>query len=1171
MKKIFTIFLLSAVSIFPQSLLINEVMTSNASTLADQNGNYPDWLEVFNPGTSGLNLGFYFLSDDFSNLQKWRFPDTIIQSGQYLTVFASGSGSSVSHWETIINWGDVWKYKPGASQPPADWNKIDFFDSGWAGGTSGFGYGDDDDNTILSSVISVFIRKEFMIENVKNIKAAVLHIDYDDAFVAYLNGIEIARANISGNPPPYNQSSITYREASIYSGGFPERFDIANISDLLVEGKNILAIQGHNSGSSSSDMSLIPFFTLGMTEKPNNAKGTPELLRIESAEIHTNFKLDSSGESLYLSDTLGGIIDSVSVIPLQPDYSYGRLLNGNEWRIFDSPSPGFANPAEGYLGQTANPEFSLPGGFYNSTIMLNIHSSSDSSIVYFSTNGSVPTKKSSILAIPVLINKTTVVRAFAQSKGLLPSKVITNTYFINEVKNLSVVSISTDPKNFFDPDSGIYVMGPNAESEFPHFGANFWQDWEKPIHIEYFTENGEPGFDLDAGVKIYGNWSRGLAQKSLAVFARSKYGANKINYKLFEDKNIDSFESIILRNSGNDWGRSMMRDAFMQTLVKNTGIDYQSYKPAVLYINGEYWGIHNLREKISEHYLSSNHNVDPSEITMLENDGNPVTGNNTDYSALFNFISANNLAVSANYDIARSKIDIDEFINYFISQIYFDNTDWPGNNIKFWKADSPLSKWRWILFDTDFGFGIWNPSAYTNNTLQFALEANGPAWPNPPWSTLFLRKLLENGEFKNLFLNRFADFANTIFDAENVRSLIESMKTVIDEEMSFHLNRWGGSKSSWQTDINNMKTFASYRATYMRAHIMNKFNISGLALIWLNLSDTTMGNIKINSLVLSEPTWWGRYFKGVPINVTAIPKPGYNFVRWDGEGIENRTVRSLEINLPGNMNITAVFEPADILINEIVINEINYNSSPDFDTEDWIELYNNSGENVNIGGWIFKDDDDLHEFVIPTGTLLNADDYLILCRDTIKFKVGFPEAKNIFGNFDFGLSSNGELIRLYDYNMNLIDSVAYGSASPWPGEANGQGHTLSLLNPSLDNSRSENWDASRGIGTPCKINDTFTSAEISSQNLPTKFELYQNYPNPFNPSTIIKFQVASSKFIKLHVFDILGREIQTLVNEQKPPGNYEIEFSAVGLPSGVYFYRIKTENYNATKKMVLLR
>ncbi|HEX9252924.1 MAG TPA: CotH kinase family protein, partial [Ignavibacteriaceae bacterium] len=970
-----------------QQVYINELMSSNEVTIPDEDGDYSDWIEIFNQEENNLDLSGYGLSDDVSVPFKWVFPSLTFEPKDHLLIFASDKNRTeyIKHWETVIDWGDVWKYKIGTSEPPAAWKTLGFDDQLWSSGPSGFGYGDNDDSTIVpNNTNSVYIRKVFSVADVNNVKMAVLHVDYDDAFVAYLNGIEIARANIGtvNIPPAYNESAASFTEPLIVYGGKPNSYIIQNYQSLLQNGDNVLAIQVHNYGTGSSDLTLIPFLSFGMDVVPLNPNGVNPLLDLPNKFLHTNFKLSSSGETLILTNPQNVTVDEVTFNTIGPDISFGRQPDGSSnWFLFTDATPGDSNSTQGFTGTAAEPIISISGGFYSSPLSVTVSPASVNDNIYYTLDGSEPKETSTPYSIPIQINSTKVLRVKTFGAGKLPSKTLTNSYFINFSTGLTVVSLSTDPGNLFDEEYGMYAMGDSAETSFPYFGANFWQDWERPVHIELFETDGSKGFGIDMGAKIFGGWSRGNAQKSLALFARGQYGFSTLNYKLFNELPFTEYESFVLRNSGNDWGSTMFRDALMTSLVDGLDIDKQDYRPALLFINGEYWGIQNIREKVNEHFLAQHHSVNPDSVDILEYFGEVVQGDSTEYLELYNFIENNSMAVPSNYEYVKSKMEVDNFIKYFISEIYFDNQDWPGSNIKYWEKNTD-GRWRWIMFDTDFGYGIWDSNAYQNNTLQFALEPNGPDWPNPPWSTLFLRKLLENNSFKNDFINYFADLSNTNFKPVNVVNKINSMASVIEPEITRHAAKWNQfTYNQWLTNVQNMRYFASHRPDYLRAFYLQKFNLTGTSVVNISISDTSMGSVKLNSLDITLPNWSGIYFLNVPLNVIAQPREGYRFIGWSGSS--NSSDDSLIIILNGTINLNAVFEvDSNYSLPDIVINEISYNPSASFNTEDWIEIYNNGESDLDISGWIYKDSDDSHSFVIPQGTVLASEEYLVMCVDT---------------------------------------------------------------------------------------------------------------------------------------------------------------------------------------------
>ena len=1152
-----------------QQVVINEVMPLNAMTINDEDGDYSDWIELYNNGDTSINLEDFSLSDDPDNPSKWILPAYNLNAHHHLLIFASGKDRKIgaAHWETVIHWGDVWKYCPGSASLQDHWRNIDYDDAAWSSGPSGFGYGDNDDSTAVDQTVSLYIRKVFYIEDLSSMQLALLHMDYDDAFVAYINGAEVARSNIGqpGFEPAYNQTADYSHEARIYQDGQPEVFVIEHDVTVFQQGRNILAIQIHNTSVTDSDLTAIPCLTLGMHQAPTDPQGVSELIDDMIPTFHTNFKISADGETLLFLDDTGYLLDMIEASAAAADVSMGRAPDGgNHWVWYSEATPGSSNTTEGYDLIAGGPQFSIPGGVYPQGTVLYLSTNISGASIHYTEDCSEPTAESPVYSDPLLIDETKVVRARVCGSGYMPSSIVTHTYLITENLSLPVVSLSTAPVNLWDEQYGIYVDGPNAEPDPPYLGANFWQDWERPVHIEFFGIDGTSLYSADGGVKIFGGWSRAFPQKALALFARREYGTAAFDYPFFPDKPIQSFQALVLRNSGNDWEFSMFRDPLMQGLVKSTSLVVQAYRPVVVYLNGEYWGIHNLREKLNEHYIAANYGLDPDNLDILEHYESVIQGDSGHYLKMMDYIVSHDLSIPEYFEAVKADMDVDNFIDYQVAEIYFGNTDWPGNNIKFFRPGTEDGLWRWLLFDTDAGFGLYDDFSYMHNTLEFATDPDGPPFPNPPWSTCLIRHLLENSEFRNSFINRFADYMNTIFDPDEVIHYIDSLKTNLENEMENHYAKWGGYISDWQNEVEIMREFARQRNGYVRGHITDMFDLEAVHTLCLDIYPENAGTITINTIAPSSYPWEGIYFQNVPVLLAANPHYGFRFLRWEGDAVYDST--RLNVKLTDDFFVTAVFEPADM---QIVINEINYHSSQDVDPEDWIELYNNSDFSVDLSGWKFKDSDDTHVYSIPDNTVLNADAYIVLCRDVSVFANVFPDVVNVLGDLGFGFDGNGELLRLYDDALNVVDSLTYDDRFPWPVEPDGNGPTLALKNPGLNNAAAENWAASDGHGTPGEINDVYTYVSVSSDAMVLKEpHLFQNYPNPFNTSTRIRFNIYESGPVTLKVYNLLGQEIETLFSGWKPSGEYVVQWHAGGLPSGLYLYRLKAGTFVQTRKVL---
>lgn len=1154
-------------------------MSSNGGALTDADGDTSDWIEFYNAGTTPVNLLGYGLSDKKDQPFQWIFPGFDVNPGQYLVVFASGKDyrEAPANWNTIISKGDEWKYLVPSSEPTANWRLNTFEDASWQSGKSGFGFGDNDDETVVAVNRSIFMRKKFTVGNPASVNQLVLHMDYDDGFVAYLNGVEIARSQMSGKGdlPVFDSTASDQHEALMYQGQSPEKFVISNPASILKSGENILAIQVHNINTTSSDLSAIPYLSLGTPEKTENSKEI-DLLNLTSNDFHTNFKISADGESIYLTSPSGAIADSVRLDALMINTSYGRSQHDPAtWAVYQISTPGKQNSGEGLSGEKPGlPVFSLPGGIYSGNFKVKLVAPEVTDTIYYTFDGSVPTRFSTTYSGEINISASKVIRARILKTGMQPGETVTNSYIMYGNKKLPVVSISMNPTDLWDYNTGIYVKGPNAAADNPYFGANFWMDWEKACHFEMLETTGQKMIDVDAGVKIYGNWSRANAQKSMAFYCRKSYGSDFMMYKIFKERPFDEFKDIVLRNSGNDWNDTMFRDGLMTGLTIGLNVDQMAYRPASVFLNGEYWGILNIREKINEHFIAENHDVKPEDVILLENNGIPIIGSAADWQKLTTFLEQNTLSNQANFDQVATQIDLESFKDYFISEIFFRNHDWPGNNIKYWKTTDQNSKWRWIIFDTDFGMGIWSSPA-SENTLALATATNGESWPNPPWSTLMLRRMLENAGFRNQFVNRFADLMNSTFLPVRVNSEIDKKQAAITEEITNHLSKWnGGTHNDWVWRVQMMKTFASDRSANVFNHIRQKFGFQSQQIITAR-ADSMQGTILLNSLKLAKFPWRGIYFPDVPVTLTALPKAGYRFLKWEGV-TSNSNSKTITVVPQFNLDLTAVFESDGSHYDDIVINEISFNNDAASDPGDWIELYNKGQSDIDISGWKITDSDPNHQFVFAANTWIKANEYLVVCNDLGKMKAVFGSVKNLLEpfTFGFGLSNTVDAVNLYSRDEQLIDEVSYRNSEPWQTYSLTELWSLELIDPKRENNSGLNWILSEKTGTPGLRNTPYFPESISDLPVAGNLtELLQNYPNPFNEGTSIGFNLDRAGEYKISILDVNGRMIRILRGMEALSMTHTIfwdgcDDSGKSVVPGVYLYRLECDGYNEIKRMV---
>jgi hypothetical protein len=1179
MRQLLLCFLFLVISVKLHSqVLLNEFSSANISILADEDGEYNDWIELYNHSGSEINLGGYHLSDNASFLKKWTIPAVPLKPYSYLLIFASGKNRTALPvaYKTIISRDAEWQYIVPDKEIGDSWKNTGYDASVWNTGSSGFGYGDNDDSTVLNNIISVFIRKEFTVTDLEDIKDLVLSIDYDDGFVAYINGHEIARNNLgTTSPVPFNQlTGSLSREATMYQGGFPEKFIIQNPLLYLVEGVNVIAIQGHNSDPASSDFTLIPILTIGLSD-PRSADSVPSYIQLKGRRLHTNFKISDEGETLIISRPDSSVLDSVSPIIMSADLSYGRKPDGEDsWFYFAVSTPGTSNITKGYNSNDGDTViFSSGGGYYPGGVNLLLTSTNHSDSIFYTIDGSEPTVLSSRYLNPISVLSNSIIRAVSIKSDRLPGVISTNTY-ITKKHSLPVVCLSTNPANLWDNKTGIYVLGPNASPDPPNFGANFWEDWERKAHMELYDVSGIKQIDQDIGIKIFGSWSRAFPQKSLALFARKEYGKGSFDYKVFKDKPIEKFEALVLRNGGNDWDQAMMRDGLTSTLIRDMDIDRQAFQPSVVYINGEYWGILNIREKVNTNYLAENHFVNPDNVNMLEFNGSIIDGTNNAYMDMIYYLDNNTLENEQKYDAVSRKIDINNYIQYQLAEIYINNKDWPGNNMKYWNTTDQGSLWRWIIYDTDFGFSIWEEEAYNFNTLAFALEPNGPDWPNPPWATLLFRRMVSNEGFRNEFINQYADRLNTNFKEEKVNATIDSIKQVFLPEIGDHLARWELSNENWQYNYSTIKNFARYRPTYARMHLRSQFNLGQMLDIKVEIDDPGTGTVRINSIIPKEYPFYGIYFKDLPIKLTAIPAPGYKFIKWQMGSLVSNSV-SLDYNMAESRNFQAVFAPAKNSDTKIVINEINYNSSPTIDTKDWVELYNAGNSTVNLKNWIISDGGPETGYIFPVDYSFTPGMHIVVCRDAAAFRLFWPRISNITGDMDFGLSSSGDDINLYDSDGNLVDFVSYTPNAPWPTDANGTGASIELTDPFSDNNSGKNWKSGPIGGTPGTINLHTVPPDTTGERPVTNCRL-TCFPNPFHDYTTMMVEVSVAGRYRIEIYDIQGKLLNTLIDQSIEAGQYYIDWHGKAynnnpLPGGVYILRLSGEKQHYNTRVIFMK
>lgn len=736
-------------------------------------------------------------------------------------------------------------------------------------------------------------------------------------------------------------------------------------------------------------------------------------------ELHTGFSISKNGENLYLSNSNGTIISQVEVPTLGEDCTYGRTPDGSEKFEIMQPTPKAENA---YV--ISAPTFSKGSGFYGTDFSLTLDSAANTTI-YYTLDGTDPTTSNTAIQYsgsisvqdrtnqpniyskyeenntaqsitngvgykqpPFNVEKATVVRAAAKSSDGKYSSVVNQTYFITngnlaKYKDMSVVSLVTNPDNLFDPDTGIYVVGnqflrwKNSSAYDPNKSiwdadnvTNYFSKgkvWEREADITFF-ENGQAVVQQGMGIRIKGASTRNHGQKSFNLYARSNYGASKIEYPLLPDnydiegKLIDKYDSITLR-SVTDAER--LNDGLSQGLLEDRdALTTQNMKPCVVFLNGEYWGLYIMTERISDYFIESNYGIQKEDVAILKNE-QLEEGEQADFDSFYSFVeeyAKRDLTNDSNYKAVCDFIDIDSLIEHYAAGIYLGTFDWPNFNYGVWKnkgeaiEGNPYSdgKWRFITFDLDYTVGgtysdFGGVEGYAYDSFCHIAERSG----NP--TGLFLN-LLKNKEFRDKFAAVYCDYANEVAGADKGVARTEMYSNKYADLLADNLTRWWGYFGSPQNEtfawnkqdyqgkvIQRIKTFFSKRGDYTLEDMKNYLGLSG-TLQYVTLRTNGHGSIKINSITpdLSNGLWRGKYFTDCPITLTAIPDEGYSFSGWSNGSSDS----TITVTLKETMEFTAEFGEKKTVAGDVNADG-NFNIADVVALQKWIL----ADENAGLADW----------------------------------------------------------------------------------------------------------------------------------------------------------------------------------------------------------------------------
>lgn len=783
-------------------ILLTELMAKNCSYAPDENNEYCDWIELYNSSSNTISLKGYCLSDSSNNLRKWTFPNITIGPGEYLLVYCSGYDRT----------------EPGS---PLHTN---------------FRLSTEKEGVILTNSSGSIIAK----------------VEYDLLSADQSYSLQGDGTWTSALPPTPGKAN-TYESAALISGQFAAQNpygviinEVMATTTKAVTGKESYDwVELYNSSSVPVDLSL-----WGLSDNPAKPRKWqfPEGTVIQpgaylgiylsgqngkiNGQLHAAFSLSSTqGETVVLSDPAGNILDRCPLGIQYSDVSYGRTGNKSGFYYLTAATPGSVNVSTGYLEHMHSPVFSAAGGLYaaGETVRLTL-TCEPGAVIYYTLDSSEPdpekvgtstykvdpqftpyvsgTTTTYKYTGPITLSETTVVRAISVKNGQLPSLTETQTYFFGVNHTMKVVSLVVDPEDLWSYTKGIYVMGPNATSEFPYGsagrGANYWMDWEKAANVELFGLEGNTILSQGCGIKIQGQFSRTEKQKSLKIIARSRYGSNRFYANLFPNRDYTEYQSFVLRQSGQDFKYTRMRDSILTSLAAGMGVMYQDTDLVIVYLNGLYWGHYNLRERINTYSICQWEGWDPAikdGIDLLKANDSVMQGSNSNWKEFKTWYSKNGIATSEKLEYARKYIDVENYLNYIAVEMFTGNTDLL--NCKKYRSEDTDGKWRWILFDFDWAF-------YTDtNSVGRWLKPGGVGEGNKCDNSLFIA-LMENSYCRDYFLSLFAEKLASDWSSEHVLQLIDERYELLEPELGQTFDKWGMSESEYN---NGLKKFRNYAKT----------------------------------------------------------------------------------------------------------------------------------------------------------------------------------------------------------------------------------------------------------------------------------------------------------------------------------------------------------------------
>lgn len=777
----------------------------------------------------------------------------------------------------------------------------------------------------------------------------------------------------------------------------------------------------------------------------------------EQGPFHVGFKLSAEGEFIGVYTESGDLINGVSFPKQSTDISYGSFPDGvNTFYFFETSTPSGTNDSGGVKGILAQPLTNHKGGFFNTRQTLKLSTQIEQAEIRYTLDFSEPTNTAFKFKDSLLISETTIIRAAVFKKGYAKSRSITISFLFDENPYANpVLSLVGDNEQLFGETGILRLIN---------------QDIEIPVNMEFFKD-GKSLFSSGSGVHVHS--PKGQRQMSLRLYARGVYGNNWFEFPFFDKQGPDKFKRLILRNAGNDNAHGNIlgthfRDPLIHSMAKNTNVHplVSESKPINVYINGLYYGVYNLRERIDEYYIETHTGVS-TDFDLLERafgysgNRNVIEGSFDKFSEQVNYVvSVPDKNDSIAFDSIQSMFDIENLRDYWITQVFVGNYDWLSNNVKYWCSLD--GKWQWIFWDLDHGLGYpyktYNLPSW--NTLEWSLGFTDRAWSSG-YNNRMIRNLLENESFKSNFIQRFTYLINTDFSYPNTTELLDSMAAIYRPDMPAHFNQWQSSNmENWEVAILNLDDYLFNRPENVMEHLQNQFNLEDPVQVSIEVSPAFLGEVEFSTGVVCDSSFSGIFFPGMEYTLIAKPHEGFVFAGW--EGIEN-TEALTSLFLKSDTSFRA-FYVAKNNAEPLVINEIYYNNHPYFDAGDWIELVNTTEQSIDISSYQLLINST--RLIIPEATSISANSTLLVVAERKHFQNIYKNQNPLLEFDDLEIPENFTL-KLLSKELQILDEVSNTNQNNISALRRKNGYSLELKSIYLDNNEGKHWRVSANrFGSP---------------------------------------------------------------------------------------------------------